>query len=251
MKVNNEIKIGLMVVVTIVLLLAMTFKAENLDFSKKGYIIKVQFRDINGISLSSPVMFNGYEMGKVEDIVIQDDAEEIKMVLILRLDEKAHLKEGAKAYVKNLGFMGDKYIGLTSGDKNASYLVPGTVLEGEDPIDVEKLIEDGKEISFQLKEISRNINERLETNKETVDEILAGLNEGLKKVVSITDNIDKRLDVNKKRVDNIVAHLEATTKNLEEMSHDLKLHPWKIMYKGKGKQKKEIESTEGEVYENR
>ncbi len=237
MKLNNEIKIGVMVVGALILLAIMTYKVKNLSFSKKGYIVKVQFDDINGVDLSSPVMFNGYKMGVVKDIVIKDDSDKIKMELTLWLDARARLREDSKAYVKNLGLMGEKYVGLTSGLKSSPYLSPGSIILGEESPDFEKLVEDGQEIAGELKGIVKNVNERLETSKEIVDEILVSINMALRNIVSIADNVDQRLNVNKEYIDNMVVNLEATSKNLEEMSRDLKLHPWKIMYKGKENKK--------------
>lgn len=224
-----------MVVVSLILLVVMTFTAEKFSFSKKGYTIKVQFKDISGLTLSSPVMFNGYEMGVVENIAIKEGKEEVKIELTLWLNQKARLRKGDKVYVKNLGLMGEKYVGIVSKSNNAPYLQEGAFLIGEDPVDFEKLMEDGQGIAKQLNEVSQNINELLEKNKETIDEILVGVNETLKNAHSISDDLDDLMDVNKGKVDRMVANLEATSKNLEEMSLDLKLHPWKIMYKGKDK----------------
>ncbi len=237
MKVNNEVKIGIMVTLSIVVLMGLTYKVKDLSFSKKGYLVKVQFKDIQGVNLSSPVMFNGYKMGVVKNIVIKDSDDGTKMELTLWLEEKARLRKDSKAYVKNLGLMGEKYISLTAGTKKRAYLSAGEVIVGEESPDFEKLMHDGQEIATELKGISRNINERLEHNKAVVDEILVSLNVALKNIVDIADNIEQRLDVNKEPIDNIVNNLELTSKNLEEMSRDLKLHPWKIMYKGKDKKK--------------
>lgn len=235
MKVNNEVKIGIMVTLSIVVLMGMIYKVKDLSFSKKGHLVKVQFKDIQGVNLSSPVMFNGYKMGVVKDIAIKENDDGIKMELTLWLEEKAQLREDSKAYVKNLGLMGEKYISLTSGLKSSAYLSANKIITGEESPDFEKLMEDGQDIAKELKGISKNINERLENNKEVVDEILVSLNIALKNIVDIADNVEQRLDVNKEHIDNIVNNLELTSKNLEEMSRDLKLHPWKIMYKGKDK----------------
>ena len=82
----------------------------------------------------------------------------------------------------------------------------------------------------------------METNKEIVDEILVSLNIALRNIVSIANNIDERLNVNKDHIDSMAGNLEQTSKNLEEMSHDLKLHPWKIMNRGKENVKGEKDS---------
>ena len=140
MKMNNETKIGLMITVVIVLLAILTIKTGNFNLSTKGYTVKALFENVDGVNLNSPVMFNGFEVGIVEDITIKDDGGDIKMELLLWIDEKAKLREGARAYIKNLGFMGEKYIGLTSGKKGGMYLAPGSVILGQDPPDFERLL---------------------------------------------------------------------------------------------------------------
>jgi len=77
-------------------------------FSKKGQTVKVQFQNIDGVNLNSPVMINGYEMGLVKGIAIKEEGDETKMELILWLKEDIKLRKDTKAVIKNLGFMGEK-----------------------------------------------------------------------------------------------------------------------------------------------
>jgi len=151
------------------------------------------------------------------------------------------LRQGAKAYVKNLGFMGEKYVGLTSGDVGGAYLAPGSLIIGQEPPDFEKLLSDGQEIATRLKSIAQNIDERLTVNKDTVDETLANLNSTMKDLASLVKNANERLGVNEKRIDDTVSNMHNLSVNLEELSYDLKLNPWKIMYRGKDKKKRDLE----------
>ena len=157
MKIRNETKIGIMVMVCLVLLGYMTFRSENFSMKSRDYHIRAHFNNIDGVNLNSPVMVNGYEVGSVEDIKIVDGEHEVIMELTLSLDAKAKLREGAKAYVKNLGLMGEKYVGLTSGEKDKPYINEGDMIVGEDPADFGKLIEDGHHIASELKEITAYI----------------------------------------------------------------------------------------------
>ena len=241
MKMNNETKIGVMVTIVIILLAILTVKTGKFNLSTKGYTIKALFQNVDGVNLNSPVMFNGFEVGVVDDIKIKDDDRGVKMELILWINEKARLRKGAKAYIKNLGFMGEKYIGLTSGNKGGVYLASGSVIMGQEPPDFEHLLSEGQEISKRLKSISINLDERLEINKEALDETAVNLNLAMKDLALIAHNMNERLTTNEKKIDDTITNLHDLSVNLEELSYDLKLNPWKIMYRGKEKKEKSRE----------
>lgn len=233
MSLKNETKVGILVTIVLLMLVVLTIQTGKLNWGKKGYTIKVQFKNVDGIDLNAPVMLNGLEVGLVKDIRISYSDDDTVMDLSVWLEEKAKIRSGAKAYVKMMGFMGEKYVGLTSGDKGAAYLAPGAVILGEEPVDFEKLLHDGQEIAAQIKDITTNLRERLEKNKDHIDSSLANLDTTMKNAVSITDNVDERLKVNKQNIDDIMANLKTAAVNLDQLTYDLKKHPWKIMYRSK------------------
>ena len=237
MKINNETKIGVMVCIVIGLLAVLTVKTGRFNLSKSRYTFKAQFKNIDGVNLNSPVMFNGFEVGIVEDIAIKDKGQDTMMELTLQIDEQARPREGAKAYIKNLGFMGEKYVGLTSGKSGSTYLPPGSVIVGQEPPDFERLLAQGEEIAARLNSITQNVDERLTVNKDQVDETLHHLSLTMKDMASIVRNANERLAVNGTKIDATVSNLHDLSVNLEELSYDLKLNPWKIMYRGKEKKK--------------
>ncbi len=235
MKINNETKVGLMVVAVIALLVALTIKTGKIKLSEEGYHIKVRFSDIDGVNLNSPVMYNGYEVGMVEDIEIVEGPGGIQIELDLWVSDKARLKEGAKAYVKNLGFMGEKYVGLVSSEGGKDFLAEDSIIQGETPPDFGVLFDDAKDVLGQIKSISNNINERLEVNKDVLDELLLHSKDTMKNISMISENTRNRLEVNDERIDAIVANLQVLSDNFKELSEDLKLHPWKLLYRPKKK----------------
>ena len=132
--------------------------------------------------------------------------------------------------------MGEKYVGLTSGNKGGAYLAPGSVIIGQEPPDFERILSEGQEIATRLKSITQNIDERLNVNKETVDETLTNLNLTMKDLSSIVHNLNERLSVNEKKIDATVTNFHDLSVNLEELSYDLKMNPWTLMYRGNEKQ---------------
>ena len=235
MKLNNETKIGILIVATLVLLLMLTFKAGDFHFAEKGYPIKVHFKQIDGVELNAPVRFNGLEIGQVKDIQILYDDQVTRMELTLSLQEKAKIRQGAKAYVKNMGLLGEKYVGLTDGTSGAAFLEPGAVIDGEEPVDLERLLVKGEQIGNNLNEISANINERLKVNSEHIDEIMKNLDASAKRMASITANVDQRLAINSGAIDETMANMNLLSKNLADFSEDLKKNPWKLLYRQKEK----------------
>jgi phospholipid/cholesterol/gamma-HCH transport system substrate-binding protein len=235
MKISNEAKVGVMITLVLVSLGVLTVKTGKFNFKKVGYQIKVHFDDIDGVNLNSPVMFNGFEVGVVEDVKIVPTKDQIKMELTLFIDERAKLREGAKAYVKNLGFMGEKYVGLTSGEPGAKRLTENALIVGETPPNMDKLLKDGQKIADQIKQITTNVNERLDLNKEKIDHIIANLDTTMKSTSSVMGSADERFKTNEAQLDEIVTHLNSLSSNLEELSFDLKNNPWKLLYKGEEK----------------
>jgi len=237
MKFSNEAKIGVMVVSVLGLLAYLTIKTGNFSFKKEGYEIKVHFYNIDGVDDNAPVRLNGMEIGLVKDmeILYGDDT---RMELTLRIDAGVKIHEGSQAYVKNLGLFGEKYIGLTIGDTKKPFMTAGSIIIGEEAANFEKMMADGEQIAQNIKEISEEVNERLKVNSESIDEIISNLRITSNHIVSISQNLDEHLIRNKGHIDEIIANLDSATQNFDEMSYDLKLNPWKLMYKQRAKKDK-------------
>jgi len=231
MKLNNETKIGILVVVVFGMLAFFTIRAGNFNLSSGGYKMKVRFNNIDGVNLNSPVMFNGYEIGMVEDIQIIDINDITMMELTLWVDNKVVIREGAKAYVKNLGFMGEKYVGLTSGSTQGAILPKGSIIIGEQPPSFEDLVSKGSKIAEDVGGIAANLNERLEVNKDNIDNVLSELSNLTTNLSSLSESINERITNNEEHIDQIIANLNATSVNIKELTQDLKLHPWKLLHK--------------------
>jgi len=238
MKLNNETKIGIMVSVVVLLLAALTFKTADFDFNSKGYTVKAQFSDVDGVDTNAPVRLNGLEVGHVKDVEISYGDKTV-MELTLWIQEKAKLTKGTQAYIKNMGLLGEKFVALSSGDAGGEPLSPGAIIVGEAPADLQKIMADGEVVAENLKEISTNLNERLTLNKAALDEIVANVKVASGNIAFVSSNLKERLSINDHLIDEAVANLHATSVNLEELSYDLRLNPWKLLYKTKEKRKKE------------
>ncbi len=232
MKFTNEAKIGLLVTIVIVILSVLTWKTGNYSFVPDGYMIKARFSDVQGLSKNAPVTLNGLEEGRVENVkVIYADIPQIELTLWLKSEAK--IPKNAKASIRTMGFMGEKYVAIEMKDSKSGFLNSGDVILGEEPASMEKLLAEGSAMAKNLSVISEEIKSHLQNHRTDIDEMITDLHGMSKNLNSITTNVNERLAVNSKHIDDMIESLDSASTNLEEMSYDLKINPWKLLYKAK------------------
>jgi phospholipid/cholesterol/gamma-HCH transport system substrate-binding protein len=198
MKMSNEFKTGLVVVVAI--LVTALFWIKTTDFNARPYKLKTFFNYAEGIKPDSIVKLAGIEVGRVEKIQFQY-VPETKVEVIMAISKKAKIHEDSIAFISTSGMIGDAYIGITPGSAEKAFLKNGALITSEDPVEMRKLMKKADAIT-----------QSLETTLAEVKTLVAD---------------------NKAKVDNIASNIEATTANFKEFSEDIKQHPWKLLMKGK------------------
>lgn len=202
---SSEIKSGFFVLVTIALLLVLTFVVGGY-FKKGANEWKVQFGYLSGLSDSAPVYYAGREVGKVDGIQILPG--DVRPVLVtIKVSKDAYVRKDSVAYIDTLGMMGEKFIEISVGSKDAPPMETGTVIEGEDPIAMHVLIRKMNNLADEVAQMTESLNPLL----KTTNELVGG---------------------NKEEISKSIGNLHEVTANLRDMTADLKLHPWRLVRKG-------------------
>ncbi|MEW6170871.1 MAG: MlaD family protein [Candidatus Omnitrophota bacterium] len=202
---TNEFKVGLFVVICILGLFYLSYSTGKLNFKKEGYYIYATFGDIAGLAKKAPVMLNGLEVGKVEDIKISYEPDKTCVILKLWIENKVKVRENPEVSIKTLGLMGEKYIQISSLS-GGEFIKPESTIMGNEYTDFDALAKEVQDISGEVKKLTTSLNSAMDNNKESIDKI--------------------------------VKNLETTSKNFEEFSADIKKHPWKLLFKSKDKKAK-------------
>lgn len=214
-KYGNEFKVGLFVILCAAGLVYLTLSTGKAG-SKGGYSLYVVFDDVAGLQAKAPVMLNGLEVGKVEEVKPCYDNNMTRIILKLRLNKDAKVRENPVVLIKTLGLMGEKYIQIASS-RGGNFVKAESTLEGKPYIDMDALTSQADGISKEISSLINNIN---------------GLTDEVKK---LSGNLNLTLEDNKDEISRILENLEVTTKNFEDFSGDLKAHPWKLLFKAKEK----------------
>ena len=104
----------------------------------------------------------------------------------------------------------------------------------------------GQEIAKEIREISVNLNERLTKNKEAIDRIVVNVDASMASLRSITANLDERITVNEENIDDTMSRMRSAAVNLDQFTYDLKMNPWKLLYRPKDKRERSIQMLKEE-----
>jgi phospholipid/cholesterol/gamma-HCH transport system substrate-binding protein len=138
-KYSLETTVGIFVVIGLLCIGYMTIKLGKIRmFGGDYYTLYAHFGSVSGIRVDSPVEINGIEVGRVEQLNIDQD-KQIAMVK-LRIGKGIKVYEDAIASIKTSGLIGDKLIKIDPGGGGDILKPGGTITETTSALDIEDLI---------------------------------------------------------------------------------------------------------------
>jgi len=205
-----EAKVGVFVIIGFVILGYMSMKVGMLNFSgDKGYTIEVLFDSATGLAKDVTVEEAGVEVGRVQDIKLQDG----KALVTLRIKPEISVHKDAKAVIRTRGILGDKYVEIVPGSPSAPYIQDGERLVRTVPVtDLDTLMN-------ILGDVARDIN----ALTRSISNVLGGA-EGEASIRAIVDNLrevvtalNHTVQDNKTDIDRIIENLAGFSETLKDM----------------------------------
>ncbi len=97
--------------------------------------------------------------------------------------------------------------------------------------------EGGKELVSLLKEV-RDTNKSMQTRLQTIEteltKTLGQAGSGFSEAEEAIKGVRSILSTNEDNIASLIEHLNETSRNLEALSEDIRLHPWKVVWKADG-----------------
>ncbi|RMD46712.1 MAG: MCE family protein [Aquificota bacterium] len=236
------VKVGLFILITSILAgyLIITFDRQGF----RNYVAKyyVYFNEVSGLSIGADVTIKGVKAGRVENIEIEKG----KVKITIALNKNIPLYQNAKAYIRVLGLMGDKYIYIDPGNPEYGILPTGSYIHQseiygttEDAFNkvsrlvdninkaigngrLQKLIEDIDGLAIETKTLVAENRKNLKQSIENIQKLTSSLSDTLPKLVSkmekVADNLEKITGDNKDDIREIIASLKEITKTLKKQT---------------------------------
>jgi len=235
-KFSLEAKVGIFFLLALAIFAFVWLRV--LEFSlREGYILKAQFRSVEGLVQGAQVQMAGIKVGTVKQINFDRDTG--KAVVLVELNDayRNAIPEDSQLVLKTKGLLGDKYLVISPGRPNARKLKGGeefkTVYE---PVDTEKIVERFGVISQDLQLLAQEARRQVVTEKGSekmqsivtnTEELMRILNElagkNKTKINTTIENsehaatlINQLLSRNKEKIDRSVDGMEQFTRTMEK-----------------------------------
>ena len=128
MKITKEIKIALVAIVSIVLLFFGMNFLKGMTLFSSGNSYYITFKDISGLSSSSPIFANGYRVGVVKDVSF-DYENNGDGVVEFMVDDDLQIPRGSTAEIVS-DLMGNVKMNLLLADNPRDFVAMGDTIMG-------------------------------------------------------------------------------------------------------------------------
>ncbi len=260
-KISKEIKIGILVVTSIVLLVWGTnyLKGSNLfDSSKTFYAL---YDKIGGLQEGSGVMVSGFKVGFVKKIQLLSE-DNYKLLVVISINNDIKIPENSVLKIVNEDIMGTKGVALQLGNSK-EFLAKGdtlatdmeTSLKEEVNLQVLPLKNKAEELIGSIDSVVTVITSVLSKDaRESLTKSLVSLDNTFTTMSQTMTKVNKIVDQNDERISSIIENLEANNdeitnilKNFSDLSDDIAKSNIKTTLASLNEISKKISDSEGSL----
>ena len=137
---SEEIKVGSLVVVAVLLFLGTLILVGGVNLLRRKQVNYVTyFKFAGGLDPGSVVRFAGRKVGTVQSADF-DPQDTTRIIVRLKVLANTPVRSDSTATISSLGFLGDNYVEISAGTKNASLLPAGSEIPAKEVVEVADVI---------------------------------------------------------------------------------------------------------------
>ena len=223
---NKEIRTGIVVVLTIIVLIFGINFLKGLNIFEKGLNLHATYHSIDGLQKGSPVKLKGFEIGTVTKIILHD----LNYLLVsVKIYEDLEIPKNSKLKIVNQDFMGTKGITLLLGSSENIAINNDTLIS-----EVENSLQ--QEVNKQIIPL-KNKAEALISSVDSLMLIFTSvmnidarknlansfknLDETFFRMSETMQELNKLVVLNKKNISNSIKNFESITENFSENNESI------------------------------
>lgn len=223
-KYSKEIQIALVAIVGVIVLFYGLKFLKGLSFSAdSNYYVK--FKDISGLSVSSPVYANGYRVGVVENIIYDYEGRD-DIVAVVGINNEMRMPKGTTADIVS-DLLGNIKLELKLGDRAAGIITPGDTLSGGQEqgamAKAAEIIPQVQSLLPKLDSILVSVNALLAdpaiaNSLHNIDHITGSLTNTSNELSRLTASLNKQMPQMLENAGGVLANANTLTRSLNEMN---------------------------------
>ena len=214
---NTRFGIVAFLLVTVMLFAALILFSKYPTFFSKGNDYKAVFNSVAGLNVGGEVRYGGVLVGTVTALDI--DAEDPTRILVrFRVKSATPVREDTRASITQVGFLGEQYLNLAPGSRDAGPLPEGSTLLSENTVNFQDamnrvaiFLEKTDTLFGGFDRLSKSSPlERIDRTLTRVDALIQGAASGSEKAFARFDRTAEQLSLVLTRTDRILNTADST-----------------------------------------
>ncbi len=223
---SNEAKVGLFVVISLTIFIVTFVSIANVQLRGGMVQYKTYFTFAGGVEKGAVVRFGGLKCGRVAQLrPWAEDPTRVELVLEVR--PETPVRQDAVASVSTLGMLGENYVEITPGKKNAAPLAPGGVVGSMEAVDFAALTRRVGSVADSSQLLIVDLHKNLNQISDKADQLLANLNQitgqkNRQSLENLLDSSNRMIADQAPKINRITDTLEQTTQKIDALVSELR-----------------------------
>ncbi len=217
----EQVWVGLFVLVAAVLLIVTVLSVAG-TFNRGNISHRSYFKFAGGIEPGAAVRYGGMKAGSVQHVRV-DPNDSTRIEVEFNVDRDIPLKEDSLAKITSLGPLGDNYVELTTGSRQAPSAPPGSVVRSADSVTFSDLGDMVGNLQPMVQQALQKLNQRLDELQVTLARTNDLLNDRNRANISASlGNVNAMLAEDRPKVAASLDNVQTASTRLAPLLDDLK-----------------------------
>ncbi len=218
-KKEEEIKVGVAVILAAILFVTTLVFVGGVNlFHKRKVTYITYFKFAGGLEQGSFVRFGGLKVGTVQKAEI-DPSDSTRVRIELQVSPETPVRANSRARISTLGFLGDNYVELSPGTRDAERLKPGSEIPADEIVQLADVFNNVNNVTLNASKLVNDLDEKFLALSDNANRLISNFNavvrqENRQHFDAILSNADSMLAESRPRVKATLANLEAASAKL-------------------------------------
>ena len=200
---------------TILVLAALVAYARNPSLFARGREYQAPFRSVAGLNAGDEVRYGGLPVGSVTSIDI-DSADATRIVVRFRVRHRVPIRVDTRAAITQVGLLGEPYLNLRPGDRNAPLLAVGGTVQTEENLSFQDAMTELARFFEHSDTIFGGLQRFVATNPwERLDRTMTHFDQLVTNTSRNSDRVMTRLDTASAQISHVLAHTDRLIASLD------------------------------------
>ena len=180
----------------------------GVDFSSNEKItLYAGFKQVLGLENQADVRLSGVNIGKVESIVNDSGG----VTVTLKVDNDTKIPDNSVATVTSIGVMGNKFVNITPGRDEGSYLQDGDHINVTDEADMNKIFESLDKVMTKVDTLLESVQKVIgnETLQKSIVEMSDNMKQSTEHINGLTESLERIAKGNEQNVNQMATQLSS------------------------------------------